>query len=279
VLGLSTGERGIAELAKRTATERLRGEEVRFIDLPIEARTPLGIFRSLPEGILSSAVLAKRLEKHCAHHYGHPARAFVERFVTDPVRWTKFVRRRMVGFRRKASVSELGWEHRFAERFALAYAAASLAIEAGILPWTRRQALGAIVGCYHDARAAIPDTAALLTDALARIRETLASDEKLVDLRGASHKRVPAEQLRRAHGFIKENRDAGIFYALKRAAFERLVRPLPPELVLRQLKRDGHLLTTRGRRSSWKQIMVKGLNDAKQPHACILEAFVTTSSK
>jgi hypothetical protein len=173
-------------------------------------------------------------------------------------------------------VSEVGWEYRFAERFALAYAAACLAIEAGILPWTRRQALGAIVGCYHDARAAIPDTAALLTNALARVRETLAAKNELVDLRRADSRRTSARQLHQAHGFIKEDRQAGLFYALKREAFERLVEPLPAELVLRYLHSQGYLLTTEGRRSLWRQILVKGLSDVRQPHACIFQAFVTT---
>jgi hypothetical protein len=84
--------------------------------------------------------------------------------------------------------------------------------------------------------------------------------------------------LRHARGFIKEASGSGVFYALKREAFERLVRPLPSDLVLRQLERDGHLLTTRGRRSPWKQILVKGLNNAKQPYACLSKAFVTARS-
>jgi hypothetical protein len=51
-----------------------------------------------------------------------------------------------------------------------------------------------------------------------------------------------------------------------------------PDLVLRQLERDGHLVTTRGRRSPWKQILVQGLNNAKQPYACLFKAFVTARS-
>jgi hypothetical protein len=134
-------------------------------------------------------------------------------------------------------VPDKGWERRFAERFALAYAAACVAIKAGILPWTRQQALDAIAACYHDARGAVPDTAAQLAKVLARIRRTLTAKRKLVDLRQPG--RASVKQLQRAHGFIKYAKGGGVLYVLKRQAFERLVAPLPAELVLRHLQEKG----------------------------------------
>ena len=56
--------------------------------------------------------------------------------------------------------------------------------------------------------------------------------------------------------------------------FERLVGTAPVELVLRRLQRDGYLLTTKNRRSLYKQVLVKGLDDDRRPYACIREAFL-----
>src|SRR4051794_8396471 len=65
-LALSTGESGIAELAAEGTAERLKGEEVRLIDVPVKACRDRGIFASLPEGVATSAELVARLEAACA---------------------------------------------------------------------------------------------------------------------------------------------------------------------------------------------------------------------
>ena len=81
---LSTGERGIAELARLGGTGRLKGEEARLIDVPVEDHPELGIFRGLPEGCESSAALVAALEEACGQRFGRAGRAFVERFGADP---------------------------------------------------------------------------------------------------------------------------------------------------------------------------------------------------
>jgi hypothetical protein len=108
-----------------------------------------GTFRGLPAGFADSRTLADELEQRCKRHFGHPARTFVAKFTADPALWVAVARRRMDEFRREARVPDEGWEQRFAMRFALAYAAAGLAIRFKVLPWRERQVLDAIVECYR----------------------------------------------------------------------------------------------------------------------------------
>lgn len=222
-LVLSTGELGIAELAKQALAKRLKGEEVRAIDVPIEADPKLGIFHSLPEGYRHSGKLVDELEAHCRRYFGRPARAFAEGFAADREALIEQARHRMSWFKRKLRVPVEGWERRFAERFALAYAAARLAADLEILPWTQDQTFQAINTCYKAARGAIQDEGAMLREVLARVQASLAAERRLIDLRSDTAKSPSPKELRQARGFIKEGADGGVFYALKRKAFERLV--------------------------------------------------------
>jgi putative DNA primase/helicase len=278
VLVLSNGEYGIAELAQG----RLKGEEVRFIDVPIMAHPKFGIFRSLPEGYSSSGALVAELEKRCGQHYGHPARAFAERFLADRPRRERFARACMKRFQRVANVPDQGWERRFAERFGLVYAAIRIATKMGILPWTQHQALEAVVSCYRAARGAISDAEGTLQKALADLREALATGDelKLIDLRQAPRKRCRSvDELEEVDGFIRRDPQDGTFYALTSEAIKRVLGPKVTPHVLKRLQGNGHLLTTAGRTSLLKQVLVKEFGPKKRPYACIRAAFVTAGAE
>jgi hypothetical protein len=77
LLFLSTGEKAIADIATEGAMKRLKGEEVRFIDLPALADPVLGVFERLPEGFSDPAKFAESIEAACREHHGIALRAFV----------------------------------------------------------------------------------------------------------------------------------------------------------------------------------------------------------
>lgn len=138
---ISSGEKAIVQIVDEANRQRLQGDQVRLLDIPAcSDGAEYGVFDSLPEGITSSEHLAKRLERACARYFGHPAREFVTRMVAThglTKRWRELMRT----FYLKATVSKKGWERRFADRFALAYAAGQLAIEWEIVPWRQRELL------------------------------------------------------------------------------------------------------------------------------------------
>ncbi|CAO3449079.1 DUF927 domain-containing protein [Azospirillum largimobile] len=160
LMGLSSGEKSFTEMAAVAGIARLEGEEVRIIDIPAIMDEETGVFHRVPRGT-SSAALALRVEAAAQTHHGHAARAFMEaltqRLHADRERVLKRIALRSDEFMSAAGVSTDSWERRYASRFALAYAAACLAIAAKIVPWQREEALEALVDTYQAARAVPKD--------------------------------------------------------------------------------------------------------------------------
>lgn len=161
---LSTGEHSLAELAEKGMMKRMVGEEVRVIDVPADAGKGMGIFESLPEDFTDSSTYAQHLDEQSQLFYGTPQAAFLEKLIADlneenpetPVK--DQLTKSMGWFRKKCGVdSKPGIEVRFANRFALAYAAGSLAVKYGILPFTKKDVLNSISTCYKAALALKPE--------------------------------------------------------------------------------------------------------------------------
>jgi len=157
LLGLSTGEMTAASIASDAGDRRKKGEEARFLDLPI-AQIETGAFDRLEDAGYdntpsAAAEVADALNLETSRQYGTAAPAFI-RYVVD--NWEE-VERSVQGsvelFNKKLDVPGDGWERRISSKFALAYAAGRLAIDAGILPWSKRLVRDCAVAAYKSARA------------------------------------------------------------------------------------------------------------------------------
>lgn len=266
---ISSGEQGISELAIQAGKKRLKGDEVRMIDIPAEGSEAFGVFESVPEG-KTSAELVGQVEEGCRTHYGHPQRLFLKLMRRDlqaTILTANSYRNRFI---KMAQVPDIGWERRFAQRFAIAYAAGRLGIEHGILPWKKKQLLAAILDVYRAARAAIPDLEQKVDGAIATIADRLRSKKRLRDLRpGADRTRHPS--VADADGFIKADpSDANVvMYAIKPKALKRWLgadEDLVRWVGRRLLEREMLYATARG--LATKQLDIKGA-EQKARYFCI----------
>ena len=239
LLYISNGEKAMFELASEAAVRRLKGEQVRLIDIPADENRPLGIYETLPPSCPDPGTLSDQLEGACQHNYGTPFRDFIEKLVvTDKGKIEVYLRQRMDHFLSKAGAPANGWDRRFAVRFALAFAAGSLAAKFGILPWSPNTIGTAIKACYQDACARIPDTPDLLADGLRRLRQQLSNGANILDLARSGHNiSWTPKKAQSAQGFRSAD---GTHYLVSPGEFERWFESrLQADVVLKELDRGG----------------------------------------
>lgn len=155
----TTSEVPVGTLMREAYGNRLRGEEVRLIDLQAIAAGAVDIFdsKSAPKKIGSTIsarrVAVERIERNCKTQQGAAHVAFIRAFQKEgSKKATKRLRLWVEEFEDAAkhiiTESSIG---RMASSFALIYAAARLAIDYDILPWKPKATLRDILKCYLDA--------------------------------------------------------------------------------------------------------------------------------
>jgi hypothetical protein len=183
-LALSTGETTAASIAASAGDKRKLGEEARFLDLPLP-ESPTGIFDRLTETGRSNtpaeaAKLADSLNLATTRYFGTVSYAFI-RYVVDNHEYVEQeVQKHVANFNEKLEVPGTGWERRISSKFALAYAAGVLAIEAGILPWSKRLVRGCCVSAYRSARSHLETDDDMMKVALKRLQQ-IAKDAVIID--------------------------------------------------------------------------------------------------
>ncbi|WP_196815094.1 DUF927 domain-containing protein [Mesorhizobium sp. L103C119B0] len=134
---LSTSNQPIRDLLARTAAERAQAVGVRMSTVTVDRE--FGCFDSLPAGCADSAKAIDQLQSLAMTHYGWAGNAFLARLQqlsqSRPDLLETRIKRRMDDFNRRAGVDPNNGEaSRVADKFALVYAAASLAVRWKILP-------------------------------------------------------------------------------------------------------------------------------------------------
>lgn len=191
-------------------------------------------------------------------------------------RLTKRCRQWMRTFYLKATVSKNGWERRFAERFALAYAAGQLAIDWKILPWGQQELLDAVVTTYAAAGSVVrlaEGREKSIDEIIATISVHLRHRSWIYDLRkNARHKGGLAVE--DADALIKED-EHGVYYAVKKAALARWVgKHVDLTSLGKQLLDRGYLITDkRSSRVPTKQVQIPGIA-GKRRYYCISQQLV-----
>ena len=268
---LSSSETAMSVLALSVGNGRPKGEEVRFIDVPAIVSSKNGVYERVPEGI-SPIELSESIEMACNDNYGSIGRAFISKIVDDYDAVSDLVNGLVEEFVEDANLPDIGWEHRFAKRFALAYAAGVIGIKFGLLPWQKDEMKKAILSCYLDAREAVPDFEHLLSEAFKDIRKKMKRRKSFRDLRKEPPK-GKGPSVVKARGFIKSDGKHGVFYVIKKSSFERWAgKHLPYHLVAKHLKEREYLVTT-GRNLPTKQVSVSGIK-RKRRYYCIKKSFL-----
>ena len=153
---LSSGESSLNEYASMGGREQMAGEVVRLVDVPADMENGFGIYENLPskcEG--SSADMAERTNRDCNEHYGTAKDAFIGYLLTrlstkgGARKLEGDISKYMNGFLAEHSTDGLnGQRLRIAKRFALAYSAGALAVDAEVLPFTQDKVMHGISTCF-----------------------------------------------------------------------------------------------------------------------------------
>lgn len=250
---LSAGERSLLAHAAAGGAKRLLGEEVRFIDIPTKVGK-LGIFEVLPEHCPDSATLIDEIKVAAATHYGLPQRAFIlaitKRLRHGEDKFRKKLKSLMRRFNTTNGLTDLhGADHRFAKRFALAYAAGALAAKWKILPFSSKTVLRGISKCYHDAVRHRPLTASKQAERFLASIEAQREKGDYPDIRKKGHSHSKRE-LRAAKGYLTRIKGHKVI-ALRDSGLKALLpTDVLRERVLAQLRRNGRLFCDKENKST-----------------------------
>ncbi|MGG5811446.1 DUF927 domain-containing protein [Falsiroseomonas sp. CW058] len=149
---LSTGEVTLGAKMAEAGRKLMAGLEVRLVNLPADAGARMGVFQQL-HGFAKPGELAKALQLAARMHYGTAGRSFLTHLVRARVTDTKGLETRVkaaqTGFAKRHVPDEAAGQVRsVADRFALIGAAGELAIEWGVLPWPKGEAMAAAAACF-----------------------------------------------------------------------------------------------------------------------------------
>jgi putative DNA primase/helicase len=153
---LSTSNYSFDELARRAGLEIDDAERGRLVDIP-NPIAGYGIYEDL-HGFENGQKFTDALKVRCRKFYGTPGEEFVRRLVEDRARDASALKQ-VLKEERKAYLQALQATteaqnlrplNRASGRFATTFAAGSLGIKYGILPWTREDLLQAILSCQLD---------------------------------------------------------------------------------------------------------------------------------
>jgi putative DNA primase/helicase len=151
---LSTSNFSFEQLGQKGGVDVGEAELGRMSDIPMPADGH-GLYETLHD-FASGDKLSDALQRWSRRLYGTPIRAFVEQLVrhrrTDKKALREFLAKQRKTYLRRLETEANGLKvlKRTSGRFATIFAAGSLAIRYGILPWNRKKLLKAILRCQLD---------------------------------------------------------------------------------------------------------------------------------
>lgn len=267
---LSTGEDSLHKHAESGGFKRKPGEEVRVIDIPADAGKGLGILDTLPPGFINASECVKDLAEQVQQCHGSAQIVFLEKLVADmnnedaeiPIK--ERIRKLMSKFLKDCGVDpNLGTEVRFANRFALAYAAGCLAVSYKVLPFSRKDVFLGISACYKAALSVKPESWKEQIIRHAERLETFLRSKKFIALE--SKAAWSEKAIEKNDGFGHTINKIPLI-ALKRNVVRNLIPPLYLKDVIDFCKSEGNLLID-AKGNSTRSIT---LNDQKVRFYCFV---------
>jgi uncharacterized protein (DUF927 family) len=153
LLFISTGETSLSALRSFGGKRVKAGQDVRFLDIPANAGSGLGIFDRLPSPITKPSDFADSLRTSALEQCGTAGPEFMRSLLADNKlrEHVRFIIEKVEEFVGKVvPKGATGQVMRAARRFALIAAAGTLAVRFGILPWPESEAECRARTCFSD---------------------------------------------------------------------------------------------------------------------------------
>lgn len=149
LLFLSSGEVGLADHMAEAGKRARAGQEVRMVDIPLDAGVGMGGLEQL-HGAESAGAFVDQVTRAAASYYGTAGRALIEwaaaHHATLPEQLREQIERHRDGFTPEHAAEQV---RRVATRFALVAAAGELASAAGVTGWAKGEASSAARACFN----------------------------------------------------------------------------------------------------------------------------------
>ena len=237
VLPLSTSEEPIWRQMIERGRGRVRGEEMRMIDVPACVSKNGDIFDGQNADAYVGSTLEERVqfvekhEKWSLDYQGEALRAYLAKRCADE-QAEETLKEYMDRFLEAAPLPrQFRWLGRMRRLFAVVYASAAQAIDYGVLPWSKKATLDAIIACMTDAMDQLSTNFSNSSDGGV---ERLKSDDALVAefkrrvedakfVRIGRNSRKPhstAKRLKKADGFIQSTQPGRVRYLIRSKALE-----------------------------------------------------------
>jgi hypothetical protein len=190
--GLTSSPKPLDVIAEEIGWKRSKGEQARFIDIPVPPVSKAGIFDQLTGTRAYRIEQGKRwiarLERGTAQNYGVILPEFIA-FLLAADRTGRILELTERFVRRFAARGD-GWDQRFARKFGVDYAAGRLAVEAGILPWPESWPMKAVSRCYRRALRAIRKDEEIVTKTVALFAAGVGDPQQFVAAKPSGTRRI-----------------------------------------------------------------------------------------
>jgi putative DNA primase/helicase len=243
---------------------RLRGESVRLMEIPVPGRDKNGIFDRLEAAKLSRTELARRAESAVTENFGHPMRAFIRQLVSNPKIHAARATELMEKFLKKIDVGSDPWTLRFASKFAVVYAAARLAAELQVAPWSANHPFKCVARLYKRAHELVATPEEALQDLLRHLAKNGSAMDRFPKVgKGDS---LPKHLRSVAWGVRGETRDGTPFLGIHSDRFDDLVHPRHHAVPVRSLLAEGGYTVPGKEGLHVRQIKVQGFGSTEKPY-------------
>ncbi|MBB4842492.1 putative DNA primase/helicase [Paucibacter oligotrophus] len=148
LLFLSSGELGLGDHMRQAGKDMRAGQEVRFVDIPLDAGVGMGGLECL-HGFGTAQALAEGITRNASQYYGLAGRAWVEwlakHFEALPAELGPLIDSQKAALVPAAAAQQV---FRVGNRFAVVAVAGELATRAGITGWQPGAASAAVRKCF-----------------------------------------------------------------------------------------------------------------------------------
>jgi hypothetical protein len=243
---------------------RSRGELVRLIEIPVPERKDNGIFDRLSAVQRSRTKLVRRAEAAVAENFGHAIRAFLERLVSERDHHAQRARELIEGFLERVGPGSDPWMRRFASKFAVVYAAAKIAAELGVAPWSPGHPFKCVERLYKRARALVVTPEEVLTGVLHQLVTYASSADRFPKVQKGD--KLPEHVKTKAWGIRHKTQDGISCLAIESKKFKRLVHPPHYAEQVRKLLAEGGYTVPGKEGRHVRQIKVQGFSSIAKPY-------------
>jgi hypothetical protein len=201
------------------------GDKVRLFNISVPGPDKGGIFDRINCGLAEraqrSVELIAKLERGFVNHCGHVIPLWV-RYLMAEDRSAEIVTL-VDDFVHRVSASGHGWEVRFARKFGVIYAAMTMGINAGLLPWPKSLPRKVATKCYRKARNAAKTDQERAAEGIVKLRKIVEEDGRLVDASNRDQADRPIKIPSKSIG-IRFSKEGRLKYGILDASMTKIFR-------------------------------------------------------